>query len=144
MVLLKYDLEVLGYMNYFARVTKLNPKDCFLSGESIIFVAPEGKAGLAIGKNGQNVIVLKDKLRKQIKIVEFSNAAEKLIENYVFPVKPISVNLLERDGKRIVEIRFKYPRDRQTLLANTQTKLKQLKTIVSRYHPEIEDLRVLQ
>jgi len=131
-------------MNYFARVTKLNPKDCFLSGESIIFVAPEGKAGLAIGKNGQNVIVLKDKLRKQIKIVEFSNAAEKLIENYVFPVKPISVNLLERDGKRIVEIRFKYPRDRQTLLANTQTKLKQLKTIVSRYHPEIEDLRVLQ
>ena len=144
MVLLKYDLEVLGYMNYFARVTKLNPKDCFLSGESIIFVAPEGKAGLAIGKNGQNVIVLKDKLRKQIKIVEFSNAAEKLIENYVFPVKPISVNLLERDGKRIVEIRFKYPRDRQTLLANTQTKLKQLKTIVSRYHSEIEDLRVLQ
>ncbi|MEK6923599.1 MAG: NusA-like transcription termination signal-binding factor [Nanoarchaeota archaeon] len=144
MTTLTYGLEILGYMNYFARVTKLNPKDCFLVGESIIFVAPEGKAGLAIGKNGQNVIILKDKLKKQIKIIEFSDVAEKLVENYVFPAKPISVNLSERDGKRIVEIKFKYPRDRRTLLANTQTKLKQLKTIVSRYHPEIKDLRVLQ
>jgi len=141
--ILKYDLVLIGYMNYFKRVTNLNPKDCFLSGESIIFVAPEGMAGLAIGRNGQNVVILQNKLKKQIKIIEFSDAAEKLVENYIFPVKPISVNLSQKDGKRVVEIKFKHPRDRRVLLANMQTKLKQLKTIVSRYHPDIEDLRVV-
>ena len=144
MTTLKYDLEVLGYMNYFKRVTKLNPKDCFTAGESIVFFAPEGKPGLAIGKNGQNVALLQDKLKKNIKVMEFGDDAEKLIANYVFPLKPASISISERSGKRIIEIKFNYPRERRSLLANTQTKLKQLKTIVNRYHPEIADLRVLQ
>ena len=140
MVIKKYDIDLLGYMNLFKKITNVNPKDCFKIDDVIFFVTDPGKAGLAIGKGGKNIIQLKNNLKKEFKILEFADKPEKLAENFVFPAKPASVSV--EDGK--LSIQFLKGRERRMLLTNEQKKLKQLKTILKRYFPEIEDVIIPQ
>lgn len=140
MVIKKYDVNLLGYMNVFKKVTGVNLKDCFMLDSVIIFVTEPGKAGLAIGKGGKNIQSLKNNLKKEFKILEFADDPKKLAENFVYPAKPVSVS--EEDGK--ISIQFATGRERRMLLTENQKRLKQLKEIIKRYHPNIEDVVIPQ
>lgn len=140
MVVKKYDVNLLGYMNVFKKVTGVNLKDCFMLDNVIIFVTEPGKAGLAIGKGGKNIQNLKNSLKKEFKILEFADDPKKLAENFVFPAKPVSVS--EDEGK--LSIQFATGRERRMLLTENQKRLKQLKEIIKRYHPNIKDVVIPQ
>ena len=140
MVVKKYDLNLLGYMNIFKKVTGVNLKDCFILDDVILFVTEIGKAGLAIGKGGKNIQNLKGNLNKEFKIIEFAEKPEKLAENFVFPAKPVSVS--REDGK--LSILFATGRERRMLLTDSQKRLKQLKAIIKRYYPDIEEVLIPQ
>jgi N utilization substance protein A len=109
----------------------------------LIFVTDKGKAGLAIGKEGKNIQNLKRALLKDVKIMEHSDKIEDMVANFVYPLKPDNVFISEQDSKKIINIKFNLPRERRYLLSQNQVKLKQLKTIVKRYSPEIQDILVL-
>jgi len=143
MTVLKYDINLIGYMNTFKQITGVDAKDCFTINETLLFVTDKGKAGLAIGKEGKNIQALKRALMKDIKIIEHSNVIEELVANFVFPLKPAEVSIATQEDKKVINIRFNQPRERRYLLSQNQIKLKQLKTIVKRYNPEIEDILVL-
>jgi N utilization substance protein A len=143
MTVLKYDINLIGYMNTFKQITGVDAKDCFTINDMLIFVTDKGKAGLAIGKEGKNIQALKRALMKDIKIIEHSNVIEELVANFVFPLKPAEVSIATQEDKKVINIRFNQPRERRYLLSQNQIKLKQLKTIVKRYNPEIEDILVL-
>jgi N utilization substance protein A len=143
MTILKYDVNLIGYMNAFKQITNVDAKDCFTINDMLIFVTDKGKAGLAIGKEGKNIQALKRALMKDIKIIEHSNVIEELVANFVFPLKPAEVSIATQEDKKVINIRFNQPRERRYLLSQNQIKLKQLKTIVKRYNPEIEDILVL-
>jgi len=140
MVVKKYDVNLLGYMNLFKKVTGVNLRDCFTLDDVIIFVTEPGKAGLAIGKGGKNIQNLKNNVQKEFKILEFAEDPKKLAENFVFPAKPVSVS--QEDGK--LSIQFATGRERRMLLGDNQKRLKQLKAIIKRYHPDIEDVVIPQ
>ena len=127
-------------MNIFKKVTKVNLKDCFLLDDVILFVTEPGKAGLAIGKGGKNIRNLKDSLKKEFKILEFAEKPEKLAQNFVFPAKPVSIT--KEDGK--LSIQFATGRERRMLLTDSQKRLKQLKAVIKRYYPDIEDVIIPQ
>jgi len=140
MVVRKYDINLLNYMNIFKKVTGVDLKDCFVLDDVLIFVTEPGKAGLAIGKGGKNIQSLKDNLKKEFKILEFAPTAEKLAENFVYPAKPVSVTL--EDNK--LSIRFATGKERRMLLGDNQKRLKQLKAVIKRYYPNIDDVLVPQ
>ncbi|MBD3262957.1 NusA-like transcription termination signal-binding factor [Candidatus Woesearchaeota archaeon] len=140
MVVKKYDIDLINYMNIFKKVTKINPKDCFKLDEVIIFVTEPGKAGLAIGKGGKNIQQLKNNLKKEFKILEGAETPEKLAKNFVYPAKPISISV--EDG--ILKIQFSKGRERRMLLTDKHKRLNQLKAVIKRYHPEIEDVVIPQ
>ena len=140
MVVKKYDINLLGYMNIFKKITGIDLKDCFTLNDTIIFVTETGKAGLAIGKGGKNIQNLKNSLKKEFKIMDYASNPEMLARNFVYPVKPVSVSV--ENNK--LSIQFATGRERRLLLSNNQKKLKQLKAIVKRYYPEIEDVIVPQ
>jgi len=53
--MIKYDLQLIGYINIFENITKTNVKDCFMNNkDQLVFVVNENQAGKAIGKNGLN------------------------------------------------------------------------------------------
>ncbi len=144
MAVLKYDTELIGYINHFKKVTGVDAKDCFIINDTIIFITEPGKAGLAIGKKGKNIHDLKNSLQKNIKIIEAASSPENLVANFVFPSQPTNVFIEEKDNKKIINIQFGTSRERRLLLSDSQTKLKQLKAIVKRYYPDIDDILVLQ
>jgi transcription antitermination factor NusA-like protein len=91
---------------------------------------------LAVGKEGKNILRLKASLKKEIKIMETAENPTDLVTNFVWPQKPVSVT---REGN-IISIIFPNSRDRRVLLSNNKVKLNQLKAVVKRYFPEIEEI----
>lgn len=140
MVIKKYDANLLGYMNVFKKITGVDLKDCFVFEDIVIFVTEPGKAGLAIGKGGKNIQSLKNNLKKEFKILEFADSPENLAKNFVYPAKPVSIT--KEDNK--LSIQFSSGRERRMLLGENQKKLKQLKALMKRYYPDIEDIIIPQ
>jgi len=138
-----YDINLIGYMNTFKQVTGVDAKDCFSLDGTLFFLTEKGKAGLAIGKEGKNILNLKKKLLKDVKIMEHSPEPSELAANFIYPLKPTEIFVSDKDGKKILNIKFARPRERRFLLSQNQEKLKQLKIVMKRYNPEIEDILVL-
>jgi|GEM_PF-742886 len=148
MVVLKYDANLLGYMNSFKQMTNVDLRDCFIVNDHIIFVTEAGKAGLAIGKEGKNIQSLRHAFNKDIKIMEHSEDPLSLVKSYLFPLKPAKVELVDDKTStgdlKVINIKFSNARERRVLLGENQTKLKLLKEIVARYYKEISNIIVLQ
>ena len=64
MIVKKFDINLLGYMNQFKKVTKVNLKDTFTINDTIIFVTNPGKAGIAVDEG--NYIIVDSKQRTNI------------------------------------------------------------------------------
>ena len=127
-------------MNFFKRVTGMNCRDCFILGNSLIFVAEENKAGLAVGKNGKNIQTLKRSLNKDVKIIEYATTPEKLAVNFVFPLKPTKVEIEDN----ILAIYFARGSERRCLLSDNKAKLNQLKDVMKIYYSDIAEITVPQ
>lgn len=115
----KLDIRLIQYINLFNSVTKVTPKDCFFEDSTLIFLVKEGDIGKAIGKGGMKIKLLKNKLRKEIKIIEFSEDILKFVKNLIYPnevqklYKEDSVVFIEDHNSRIKgKI---YGRDRKNL-----------------------------
>lgn len=141
MGILKYDATSLGFMMLFKNTTGVDAKDCFsLDKGMLVFVTEKGTTGLAVGREGRNIIRLKASLKKEIKIMESADNPTGLVTNFVWPQKPVSVTREDN----IISITFPKSMDRRVLLSNNKTKLMQLKAVVKRYFPEIEDILLPQ
>ena len=141
---IKYDSNIIGYMSFFKKATGVDAKDCFPVGETLIFVTNPGLAGKAIGKQGSNVKKLKLDLKKDVKILEHSEDPLELTKNFLFPLKATTVEFGDKNGQKIIEIKFGSGRERRLLLNNDKAKLKELKSVIARYHSDITDIFILQ
>ncbi len=139
MIIRKFDSELLGYIALFKKITGFDLHDCFvLSDGTIMFVTEPACAAKAIGKGGHNVKILRDSLRKDLKIVEYSEDAGTLIKNYVYPLIPQDICKEEACFK----VTFSNSGERRMLLNNNLKGLKNLKEFVSRYHKDILDIKI--
>ncbi|MFH0869039.1 MAG: NusA-like transcription termination signal-binding factor [archaeon] len=141
MSVLKYDASSLGFMALFRNITGVDAKDCFLLVDgTVVFVTEKGTTGLAVGKEGKNLLRLKSSMKKEVKIIETADNPASLVTNCIWPQKPVAVTREEN----IISITFPRSMDRRVLLTNNKVKLNQLKFIVKRYFPEIEDILLPQ
>ena len=105
--------EELNYMQLFELVTDVDCLDCYWDKETdtIFFVVPEGMAKRAIGKEGWIVNVLRNKLGKNVRIIEHSSNLEKFVRNMISYVKNIEEKSI--DGGKVIYInveKFARPR----------------------------------
>ena len=70
---IKYDINLMKYMQIFENLTRARLKDCILTEDQLICVVEENEIGRAIGKGGSNVRRIEGILKKKIKIVEFNS-----------------------------------------------------------------------
>ena len=140
-MVIKYDSASLGFIALFKSMTGVDAKDYFsLDDGTLLFVTEKGAAGLAAGKEGRNIQRLKAGTKKEVKIMETAANPEELVTSFVWPQRPTSVT---REGN-IISITFPNSRDRRVLLSNNKIKLNQLKMVMKRYFPEIEDILLPQ
>ncbi len=90
-----YSTEMIKIMSMFQSLTKAVLKDCIEGKSQIMFVVQPGEAGKAIGRNAENVKKLAARLKRKIKIVEFSDNTVTFIKNLMHPIKPANIENIE-------------------------------------------------
>ncbi|MCW1296490.1 MAG: NusA-like transcription termination signal-binding factor [Candidatus Parvarchaeota archaeon] len=125
---IKLDTECIRYMSLFETLTGATVKDCIINTDSLIFVVKEGDAGLAIGKNGQNIKNLEKMINKRVEVIEFSPDPLVFTSNIFRPIEVKNIYLSEKsDGKKIIYLSTV---KNKTL---TKIKLKKAKSLVQKY-----------
>jgi N utilization substance protein A len=128
-----FDTETLRIMTLFENVTHAPLKDCVVDDANgcIYFVVQEGKAGAAIGKNGNNVRHVESLVKKDVKIFEFSKNLGNFVKNLIPQANNVDVKM--ENGETTVEI--KVDRGSKAIIIGRDGKnIKLFKELLQRNH----------
>src|SRR5437867_10919207 len=103
---IKLTSEEMKYMALFESITGATTQDCIIDEklERIIFVAKPGDMGLAIGKGGKNINMLRRMTSRQIEVVGYAETPEALIRNRLAPARSKEIRATERPDTKIVVV----------------------------------------
>lgn len=134
---IKYNIDLMKYMQLFENLTRAKLKDC-ICNEQLIFIVEENEIGKAIGKGGSNVRRLEGLLNKKIKIVEFNPDVKQFVRNFVMPLEVKDIN----EENEIVTIVGPDTKTKGLLIGRDRKNLENLKNIVGRYF-KVGDIKVV-
>ena len=128
MIKIKYDLNLLGLMNAFEKITRAKLIDCFIDdNELLTFIVEKNNLRKAIGKNGTTVKKLEDLMKRKIKVVENSLEMLKLIQNYIYPLRVDDI----REENRIVIMKSQNTKTKGLLIGRQAKNLRNLEKVVN-------------
>jgi len=86
------DMQLMRYINLFARTTGVQTMRVFVYNNQIIFAVPRMKVSLAIGKGAVNVRRLNEILRRKIRVVAMPSVDSvdgigKFVKDVVAPIE---------------------------------------------------------
>ncbi len=130
-----YDTEMIRNINLFESITDVEVRDAIIKEDEAYFVVPEGKAGMAIGKGGEVVQKVQDRLDRDIKIYEYSDNLGKFINNLV----PADIRGVDIDGDKV---EIDVPRDNKgRVVGKDGNKIESIREILQRTHG-VEEVKV--
>lgn len=132
----KFDSEVIKLMTLFESMTGAKVKDC-IANEKFIFIIEENEMGKAIGKNGVNVKRVESKLKKKIKLVEFSNDVLQFVRNIIYPIQ---ADIKQENGS--ITIYGKDTGTRAMLIGREKQNINYLTNIIKRYF-DVKEIKVV-
>ena len=125
--------EEMDWISLLLEKTGAMAKDCIIEDERIIFLLNKGDTGRVIGKNGQNIKQLRSTLGKEVQVVEYGDAVEKLAMNTISPVKVSNVVLKKDKNGRSTIVMFVQSKDRARAIGKNGSTLKRSKAILKRH-----------
>ncbi len=132
-----YDAEVMQIISMFERLTGAHVKDCIM-GVPVMFVVHDGEIAKAIGKGGQHVRNLENKLKKKVKVVEFHTDVLEFVKRLVAPLQVAKVIFEDTT----VVMTAKDLKTRGLLIGRNASNLRNYEAVVQRYFP-IKELKVV-
>ncbi|MEM2122084.1 MAG: NusA-like transcription termination signal-binding factor [Candidatus Bathyarchaeia archaeon] len=131
---IKLTGDEMRYIALFESVTRATALDCIIDGRNdrVIFVAKQGDMGLAIGKGGKNVGLLRKLLGKPVEVVEYSDSPDQLVKNSLAPARIRSVRMAEKPGRRILIIEVD-PKDKALAIGRNGKTIEKTRMLVKRY-----------
>lgn len=92
------DMQLMRYINLFARTTKVMTRRVFLYNNQIFFAVPKSKVSVAIGKGACNIKKMGELLRKKIRVVAMpavddAEGVKKFIVDVVAPIEVTGVEI---------------------------------------------------
>lgn len=100
---IKLTTDQMRLMSLFGNITKTAARDCIEDEkqDKVTFVVEHGKMGLAIGKGGSRVKLLRNKIKRHVDLVEFDPDPAKFVANMLNPKYVLDVRIEDRpDGSR--------------------------------------------
>ena len=134
---IKYNSDSMKLITLFESMTGAKVKDC-IANEKLIFVMEENEMGKAIGKNGINIKRIENKLRKKVKLVEFSNNVLQFVKNMIYPIEIFDV---KQENNALI-IRAKDMHTRAMLIGRERQNINHLNDIVRRYF-DVNEMKVV-
>ena len=133
---MKLTLDSINRINLFESITKAKVKDCISDNDSLIFLVEEGNIKQALGKDNSNIFKLKRMLKKNVKIIGFSNDVCKFVGNLIYPNKAE----IKLDGK-VVVIFSEDSVVKGRIFGRSKENLKKINSLVKNYF-DIEEVKV--
>lgn len=130
---MKLTIESIEQINLFENVTGAKVKDCIPKNGSLIFVVEEG----SIQKAVRGLRKIESMLKKQVRIIGYSEDLNKFILNLIYPEKPDNIRL---DGK-IVYIESQDTKVKGRIFGRSRERLIWVNELVKKYF-DIEEVRV--
>ena len=93
--MIKLGTEELEYISLFEGMTKAHVKDIIVKDQEIIVIVKEGDMGLAIGRGGEVIKAVRDKVGKNVSVIEHSDDLPTFIKHLFAPA---IVDSIEIDG----------------------------------------------
>lgn len=132
---IKLSTKEFRYILFLKEQSGVLAKDCIVNDEKITYVVKEGKAGLAIGKNGKNVKKIKENVNKDVEVIEYNSDPIDFLKNIFKPAEIRESEIINDSGRKIVRMS---PRTDKALV---RSKLKKAKSLAKKYF-DIEDIRL--
>ena len=97
---MKISNEEILLINALQDFSGVTARDCIINEKNILFVVNEKDVGNAIGKKGEKIKKLMNKLRKNIEIYGFTEKPENFIKNSLKEIK-IDEITENKEGKQV-------------------------------------------
>jgi N utilization substance protein A len=133
--------DEMRYIALFESVTGAVARDCLIDKDAnkIIFVTKEKEAGLAVGKNGSNVKVLRKMTGRNIEIIEYARTPVDFIRNAFIPARIKEIRVTEKlNGRKIVVVNVD-PKDKGIAIGKGGEKAERVRFLAKRYF-DIENI----
>lgn len=132
---IKLTGDEMRYIALFENITGATANDCVIDSEAdrIIFIAKPGEMGLAIGKGGKNINMLRKMTGRPIEVVEFSDTVEGLVKNCLSPAKVREIRVTERPDRKIVVVEVD-PKDKALAIGKNGRTIDKTRMLAKRYY----------
>jgi len=130
---IKFSMEEMRLIALFENITGATANDCIIDSDRIIFIAKTGEMGLAIGKGGKNINMLRKMTGKPIEVVEFADTVEGLVKSCLAPAKVKEVRITERPDRKIVVVEVE-PKDKALAIGKNGRTIDKTRMLAKRYY----------
>lgn len=98
---IRWGADEIKNMTLFEILTGVSAVDCVNIDDAVGFLVYENDMGMAIGKNGESVNRVKDKLGKRVFLMQYSQDVQKFIMHMLHPAYVRSVRILDTGKGKI-------------------------------------------
>jgi len=132
---IRFTSDEMQYIALFESVTGAVATDCIIDKERdrIIIIVKAGDAGLAIGKHGSRIKLLKRMVRKDIEIVEYADNPEDFIKNSFAPARIKEIRITDRLDNRKVAVVTVENRDKGIAIGKSGKTAERTRFLAKRY-----------
>jgi N utilization substance protein A len=132
---IKLTGDEMRYIALFENVTGAVATDCILDDKRIriIMIVKPGNAGLAIGKHGQRIKMLRNMLKRDVEIVEYADNPIDLIKNSFAPARIKEVRITERLNNKKVAVVTVEDQDRGVAIGREGKTVERTRLLAKRY-----------
>lgn len=132
MTRIRLGSEEIKYITIFESITGANVKDCVQTEGTMGFLVDEGYMGLAIGRSGKTIDLVRKKIGKNVMVMEFSDDTAKFVKNLFQPVKVRQVIIHDKGNDRVAMIEVS-KKDRMKALGHNGRRIKIAKEMINRH-----------
>ena len=136
------DNRIIEYRALFARVTKIEVKECMENEDMVVFIIQERKMAEMFKRNPDVVNRLREKINKHILIAESSRDLLSFIKNLYFRYGVREIDIRWKQGQIDIHVGVD-PNEVGKAIGKEGRNVKLMKDIVSRFY-EIRNLSIKQ
>ena len=122
--------ELIQKINLFENLTKSKVKEFIEKEDKIVVIIGEGELNKAIGPKGKNIKTIENLMHKKLKVIGFNRDPLKFIRNFIYPIKPLSIELKEEN----IEIKVGDRKSKGLLIGREGKNLIELNSLLKSYY----------
>ena len=127
------------FMRLFAEETEINPRDCLVESDRVVYLIPADEMADAIGPDGHTVKQIERKLDREIELIADADTPEAFVESTLAPAAVRGVTISEQ-GDRVAYVEV-VTDDRGIAIGSDGRRIETARTLAERHH-DIDDIQL--